>query len=140
MDKENMNEEATQVGNVDAGKISVFGNDAGNKFKENNWYDQLFELNDFNNIPLEFKVEDYTVENTGGGTMVAMGTLKDGNYFGLSSESLAIFDADYHEAYFELEDITEWEEEHRINYFDYYDEEYNIVASQVKGFEVEDEE
>ena len=98
------------------------------------------ELNDFNDIPLEFRVEDYTVENTGGGTMVAMGKLKDNNYFGLSSEFLAIFDEDYHKAYLAEEDITEWEEEHRINYFDYYDEEYNIVASQVKGFEVEDEE
>lgn len=140
MDKENMNEEATQVSNVDAGKISVFGNEGNNKFKDNNWYEQLFELNDFNDIPLEFRVEDYTVENTGGGTMVAMGKLKDNNYFGLSSEFLAVFDEDYHEAYLAEEDITEWEEEHRINYFDYYDEEYNIVASQVKGFEVEDEE
>lgn len=136
--EDNLNEEATQVSNVDAGKVSVFGSDAGNKFKHNNWYEQLFELNDHTNVSNEFKVKQYNKENTGGNTIVAMGQFEDGTYFGLGDETLILFDEDYHEAYLTLEDTSDWQEEHKIKYYDYYDEEYNLVANQIPGFEIEE--
>lgn len=42
-------EDATQCSMVDGGRIDVFGSDANNKFDPQDWYKQLFELNDYNN-------------------------------------------------------------------------------------------
>lgn len=79
------------------------------------------------------KVINYTVENTGGNTDVAMGKLANGQYFGLSDDGLVIFDADYHKAY--LSNLTagetNWEEEHMISSYNSSDTEYEIVLDQI---------
>lgn len=139
--EDNLNEEATQVSNIDAGKVSVFGSDAGNKFKEDDWYKQLFELNDMEEptIQDQYKVEYSVVENTGGGTLVEYGKLANGLYYGLNEETLVIYNDDYHQAYLnqDEEDLYQWQEDHIINAFDPDDTEYTIVANQSKEFKPE---
>ena len=44
MDEDKLKEDATQVSNVNAGKTSIFGSKNPN---EENWYKQLFELDDY---------------------------------------------------------------------------------------------
>lgn len=129
-----LNEEITQVASVDAGKITVFGND-GNT---GDWYEKLFELNDHDNSS-NFIIKSYTVENTGGGTLVAMGTLENGKYFGLSNENLVIFDENYHLAYLDMDsdDLTDWEEEHAVEFYNEEEDEYYAVANQIKEFKKE---
>ena len=99
--EDKIEEDATQVANIDAGKVSVFGSDAGNKFKEDDWYKQLFELNDMEETTIQdqYKVEYSVVENTGGGTLVEYGKLANGLYYGLNEETLVIYNDDYHQAY-----------------------------------------
>lgn len=45
MEKE-LNEDCTQVSNVDAGKVDIF-NTVAHKVDEEDWYKQLFELRDW---------------------------------------------------------------------------------------------
>lgn len=136
MDK--INEEATQPSNVDGGILSVFGNNGNNNFDKDNWYKQLFELNDMEEGTIEdrYKIEYSTVENTGGGTLVEFGKLTSGLYFGLNEETLVVYNDDYHEAYMnqDEEDLYQWQEDHIVNAFDADNEEYKIVANQSKNF------
>lgn len=46
-EEDNLEEDATQVSNVGTNRISVFGNDAGNKFVQDDLYKELFELRDY---------------------------------------------------------------------------------------------
>lgn len=146
--EDKIEEEVTQVANVDAGKVSVFGSDAGNKFKEDDWYKQLFELNDMEETTIQdqYKVVTSRVENTGGGTLVEFGKFENGLYYGLNEETLAIYDEDYYIAYMnqEDEDLYDWQAKHLINIFAADDMEYSIVANQSKEFKpeiaLEDEE
>lgn len=82
------------------------------------------------------KVINYTIENTGGNTDVAMGKLSNGQYFGFSDDGLTIFDADYRKAY--LANLTagetDWEEEHTITSYDPSDIEYEEVLDQIEEF------
>lgn len=134
--EEPLQEEATQAAAVDGGIVSVFGSNGGNKFDEDNWYKQLFELNDIEEATIEdqYKIIDSVVENTGGNTLVEYGKLANGLYFGLNEEFLALYDEDYHKAYLELEDLFDWEEEHKVKYFTSDEAEYDIVANQSKEF------
>lgn len=133
-----LNEEATQASAVDGGIVSVFGSNGGNKFDEDNWYKQLFELNDIEETTIEdqYKVASSRVENTGGGTLVEFGRFENGLYYGLNEETLAIYDADYYTSYMnqEEEDLYDWQAKHLINIFAADDMEYNIVANQSKEF------
>lgn len=45
---ESLSEEATQTSMVDGGRVDVFTNNGSNHFNEDDWYKQLFELNDIN--------------------------------------------------------------------------------------------
>ena len=137
-ESEELNEEATQAAAVDGGIVSVFGSNGGNKFDEDNWYKQLFELNDIEETTIEdqYKVASSKVENTGGGTLVEFGRFENGLYYGLNEETLAIYDADYYIAYMnqEEEDLYDWQAKHLINIFAADDMEYDIVANQSKEF------
>lgn len=136
-----LDEEATQASAVASGtngQISVFGSDAGNKFDEDNWYKQLFELKDMEETTIEdqYKIASSRVENTGGGTLVEFGRFENGLYFGLNEEFLTIYDEDYYTAYMnqEEEDLYDWQAKHLINIFTIDDMEYSIVANQSKEF------
>lgn len=136
-----LNEEATQVSNVASGingKIDVFTNEAGNHFDRDNWYKQLFELNDVEDDTIEdqYKVLYSVVEDTGGGTLVEFGKLASNLYFGLNEETLALYDEDYYKAYQQSDeiDIFEWSSNHLINVYNTDDMEYQLVANQTKEF------
>ena len=83
----------------------------------------------------DLKVKNYNIENTGGNTLVIMGQLENGNYFGLGDEWLVIFDANYHQAYLDglTGGETDWEEEHTIDSYYMDEDEFKIIKDQIKN-------
>lgn len=133
INKNELQEDATQVSNIGTNKVSIFG-DNKNNIIENSWYEQLFEDKEFNED--DFKIKSSHLEDTGGHTMVLYGQLQNGQYFGLNEETLALYDEDYYKAYLQSEeiDIFEWSSNHLINVYNNDDMEYQLVANQTEEF------
>lgn len=81
----------------------------------------------------DYKVINYKTENTGGNTMVTMGKLNNGQYFGINDEALVIYDEDYHQAYLDglTAGETNWEMDHQVDVFYPEDEIYQDVLNQI---------
>lgn len=87
------------------------------------------------------KVLGYSMEDTGIGYRVGMGKLSNGYYFGISDDSLNIYDTDYHKAYLEGKTVDyDWEEKHLVKSYNNNTEEYDEIGNQTKEFKVDEEE
>lgn len=139
---DNIKEEDATQASAFGGRVSLFGDKDNVNFNYNDWYNQLFELKDYDTITKHLKVKTIKTYDTGGHTMVECGQLEDGNYFVINEETLVITDADYEEAFDQPDvDMGQWFKEHEINTYDAdFDEEYKIVANQTSLFKVNDDE
>lgn len=136
-DLELFEEEATQVGDVAGGRISVFGSEGGNHF-EDEWFNKLLKLNE--NLEEEFNIESSIEYNMGGGTMVEFGKLSNGKYFAINESLLLLFDEDCYQAQLDNDEdtIDMWYQEHQVAQFDNDTDEYIKVANQSKLFKIEE--
>lgn len=132
-DKDELQEDATQVSNIGTNKVSIFG-DNTDKIIEDSLYDQLFEDKEFNED--DYKIVSSHLVDTGGHTMVLFGKLSNGQYFAINEEVLALYDEDYYDIYINSddEDLYEWENNHLIVSYNCDDPIYQIVANQTRDF------
>lgn len=118
-------EDATQVSDVNAGRVSVLGD------KE-----EVNKIEEESNVGDDFVVTNSTTFNTSEYEIIECGTLQNGEHFVLDESGLYITDEDFAKAYKsgKVEDIEEWLSKHTVLYYTSFEFIYEYIAEQTKAF------
>lgn len=138
--KKEINENITQVNDINAGKIDVFTNDT--KFKdEKDIYRELSLLEDYGE-EYDHAIESYREINTGGNTIIGVGKFINGLYFAMNEDYINIFDEDYAKAreQYEGNELDNWMECHIEEYITNDDPEYNEIVTQIQELKPKNKE